>query len=666
MANYPVKTYDGNYITCYPGSNQSDDGKLNMEFNMARLVTRVSSKNFCIVKPSFELKSINGNNGKRQIEVGVGECSINGMDLIMTQKLTIDLPEDAGTYYLAFKLKRDEAPNPNNKGNVLGDTIYGITRTFEGIYLTFYDSKPEPLIDMDMLYLGKVEWDGINITSLEEDEDKYGRLWAEDIMCKIKDPKHPDISRMILQDWIYKIPDWYVSKEGDVEYGEIDFMAGRSTEGTYGVHIKAVDDNNSEFIMKAPLIDINSEEDRFLKVFASNNGLDIRLGKSRLLSSAVNNYDLILTTPNNIGVTSDKIISLIGKTGLSLGTGNNGQGPKLSLKDNEVTISSSINTNGLVDKVTVGTDTLTHTIGKSVLRYSSDTSSLILQDTDTNFFKLNPNVDIGNNIRVKETLYLGWESIYGNEKSYLTDDEWKISDGTSSIVFTPKTQILVDSIADSGYVKVTNKLNGASSYGTLFNSGKLELYNSSANSQILFKNGSPSYDVILKHTTGNKGNGTGTVGILDITAGHIKASGDLTVTGEIRASKVYNAVYNDYAEIFEKDENEVIECGDVICIRRDGLVHRVDGEKDFNTIIGICSDSAGMLLGGKDIPEEKQVVVGMCGKIWTKSNDKTIAPGDMVKVLSDGTIMRTDDRHIRFGIALSNNINGKVRIVFNG
>ena len=70
-----------------------------------------------------------------------------------------------------------------------------------------------------------------------------------------------------------------------------------------------------------------------------------------------------------------------------------------------------------------------------------------------------------------------------------------------------------------------------------------------------------------------------------------------------------------------------------------------------------------MLLGGKDIPEEKQVVVGMCGKIWTKTNDPTVAPGDMVKVLSDGTVMRTDDRSIKFGVAMTNNINGKVRIV---
>ena len=52
---HPIVNYKGEDITCYPGSNQQDEGKLNLEYNMARLVTRVSSKNFCVVKPSFEL-----------------------------------------------------------------------------------------------------------------------------------------------------------------------------------------------------------------------------------------------------------------------------------------------------------------------------------------------------------------------------------------------------------------------------------------------------------------------------------------------------------------------------------------------------------------------------------------------------------------------------------
>ena len=36
MADIPVKHYDGNFITCYPGSNQKDEGKFNMELIAGR------------------------------------------------------------------------------------------------------------------------------------------------------------------------------------------------------------------------------------------------------------------------------------------------------------------------------------------------------------------------------------------------------------------------------------------------------------------------------------------------------------------------------------------------------------------------------------------------------------------------------------------------------
>ena len=49
----PIAYYKGEDITCYPSSNSKDNGKLQLEFNMARLVTRLSSKNFCIILTAF-------------------------------------------------------------------------------------------------------------------------------------------------------------------------------------------------------------------------------------------------------------------------------------------------------------------------------------------------------------------------------------------------------------------------------------------------------------------------------------------------------------------------------------------------------------------------------------------------------------------------------------
>ena len=247
MAN-PVVYYSGQDITCYPGSNQTDDGKLNLEFNMARIVTRLSSKNFCIVKPSFELTLVTDNStGLQYIKVGTGQCSINGMDLIMTSELNIDPPEIVGHHYLAFHLRRDSSEN------VLSDLVVGVTRTFQGVYLTYYDEKPDPVTDADIFYLGSLDWDGKTITNLEEDEDKYGRIWAEDVLGKFQDPKHPDITRLNLQEFIYNLPDWYFSKEGDTIYGPL-IVADSDVKNNPGVIINT-DENGSHITIKDPAVD---------------------------------------------------------------------------------------------------------------------------------------------------------------------------------------------------------------------------------------------------------------------------------------------------------------------------------------------------------------------------------------------------------------------------
>ena len=298
----PIVNYDGNYITCYPGSNQKDDGKLNLEFNMARIVTRLSSKNFCIVKPSYELSIVADiTTGAPRIRVGTGQCSINGMDLIMTTTLDIEPPEAEGDYYLAFKLTRDSSDN------VLGDLVVGVTTTFEGVYLSYFDEKPDP-IDPDMLYLGKVHWDGNNFSDLVEDEDKYGRIWAEDILCKINDPKHPDITRLTLQEWIYKVPDWYVSKEGDVEYGAIEFLPGRDGNK---------DNDNAHIIVKAPSTD-ESNTNKILEILGNVAGSEIHLGASIIKSTEDDLYDLIISSVNNINIESMMNAKLSGDTSSKL------------------------------------------------------------------------------------------------------------------------------------------------------------------------------------------------------------------------------------------------------------------------------------------------------------------------------------------------------------
>jgi hypothetical protein len=85
--------------------------------------------------------------------------------------------------------------------------------------------------------------------------------------------------------------------------------------------------------------------------------------------------------------------------------------------------------------------------------------------------------------------------------------------------------------------------------------------------------------------------------------------GSLYVTGTVRGSKVYNAVWNDIADMIEVPSGTVVDYGRVYCF---------DGEKYFSTekraqtnIIGIASDTYGYGLGVKD--GKHQIPIGVAG-----------------------------------------------------
>ena len=88
---------------------------------------------------------------------------------------------------------------------------------------------------------------------------------------------------------------------------------------------------------------------------------------------------------------------------------------------------------------------------------------------------------------------------------------------------------------------------------------------------------------------------------------------------------------------------------------------------DILSIVGICSNTEGVLLGGQDLEEDQKCIVGMVGKIWVKTNNPYLTPGQVVKALPNGTVDFTNNKEEKFGVVMSTvNEEGKVRIVFNG
>ena len=140
-------------------------------------------------------------------------------------------------------------------------------------------------------------------------------------------------------------------------------------------------------------------------------------------------------------------------------------------------------------------------------------------------------------------------------------------------------------------------------------------------------------------------------------------------TGALTATKVYNAVYNDYAEYFPKGEET--EPGDIIMLDINSDKEQyIKAIKHKGRVVGVHSDTYGHILGGEnpvdciDFEEYNNkyyIPVGLCGRCYVKVIGK-INKGDFIvpseiagigraynKDLDDrndivGFIVETDDR----------------------
>ena len=103
----------------------------------------------------------------------------------------------------------------------------------------------------------------------------------------------------------------------------------------------------------------------------------------------------------------------------------------------------------------------------------------------------------------------------------------------------------------------------------------------------------------------------------------------LSYDGYFYATKVFNAVYNDYAEYFEKGSND-LEPGDVLEINDNGKYVKSSSENS-KRVVGVYSDTFGHLLGGtgKSNDEENFVPVGLAGRVNVKVIGD-IEPGDLL------------------------------------
>ena len=155
--------------------------------------------------------------------------------------------------------------------------------------------------------------------------------------------------------------------------------------------------------------------------------------------------------------------------------------------------------------------------------------------------------------------------------------------------------------------------------------------------------------------------------------GALTCASSIIASGNITGAKVLNAVYNDYAEFFERGENT--EEGDIIALDSNSEKEQyVKATYKNCNIVGIDSRSYGHLIGGEVPPEDedfeqynlpKFIPVGLVGRVPVKVIGK-VHKGDTI-ILSDipgvGKVKTTEKEYYKIGFSVENNEIDDIKLV---
>lgn len=185
--------------------------------------------------------------------------------------------------------------------------------------------------------------------------------------------------------------------------------------------------------------------------------------------------------------------------------------------------------------------------------------------------------------------------------------------------------------------------------------------------------------VSVKNSSGNavtefNNDGSATVGSVNISSsGDISGVGDLSASGDISANRVFNAVWNDYAELYLKRDSgyNFDEPGTVICKTPEKLTYEPSSKSNCRLVVGVISDTYGMLLGGKSTNTKAENLneyypVAMSGrvKVKVKSGIK-IKEGDFLCASSEGraTVKKLFKRGCIIGKSLESSDGSKDKVL---
>lgn len=138
--------------------------------------------------------------------------------------------------------------------------------------------------------------------------------------------------------------------------------------------------------------------------------------------------------------------------------------------------------------------------------------------------------------------------------------------------------------------------------------------------------------------------------------------GSLVASGEIHASSVYSAVWNDFAEWFEKEnEDEVFEPGTIVSFNSRGVVKAEEDNK--YQVAGVCSNTYGYIVGGENLDnmndnKKKYVPVALSGRVYVKVIG-SVNRGDFIVPCADGFGIAVSPQHYTPGTVIGKAIETK-------
>ena len=267
---------------------------------------------------------------------------------------------------------------------------------------------------------------------------------------------------------------------------------------------------------------------------------------------------------------------------------------------------------------------------------SVDKLNADIVELNVNSLKIEPNIHSGAGSSFASDLYI-------NSKDVNKDDDNKI--GKSLII---RNYISENNIHYAHFM-VSDEINGSPN--------ELRPISFNMNTGEVFMENGVCVKGTLKTSNSNA--------VID---GSLKVKTDIDAGGNIKGYRVYNAVFNDYAEFFERGEET--EVGDIISLDMSSDEERYVKATNPRLVVGVHSNTYGHILGGDVSIEESEkthIPVGLSGRVKTKIVG-SIEKGDEV-ILSDipgvGRKFNPDTDRERdiIGFAVETNLSEDIKLV---